>query len=146
MHIQMNFKLTKALIFAAMTIEEEKFLTYWTVARKNYFKSPMAYLKGFSGGIVLGVFIVLLIASGWYQRANMVANAQANPFVLLMVIIAVSVGMGFIYRRFKWEMNEQKYAELMHKKNSSSLHSSSEHSSFNQQQILPQITKNHDQN
>lgn len=145
MHTQMNFKLICTLIFAPMTMDEEKFLNYWTVARKNYFKSPMAYLKGFSGGIVLGVFIVLLIASGWYQRANMVANAQANPFVLLLVIIAVSAGMGFIYRRFKWEMNEQKYAELMHKKNSSIFSSPSEEIS-NNQQILPQITQHHDQN
>lgn len=121
-----------------MTKDEEKFLAYWTVARKNYFKSPMSYLKGFSGGIVLGIFIVLLIVSGWYQRANMVANAQANPFVLLTIIVAISAGMGFLYRRFKWEMNEQKYAELMHKKNSNSAfnHANSNQESLNNNQIL----------
>lgn len=73
-------------------------------------------LIGLPMGLVLGGGILLSLGSGWYQRANMVANSQINPNVLTIAILAIIVFMAIFYKKYRWDQYEQQYRELMAKK------------------------------
>ncbi len=99
--------------------EENKFLDYWAQNRereKNIFRQ---IFFGLPFGLLLGIGIVIMLESGWYQRANMVAYAQSSPYILLIAIAAIAVFTGIFYKRYKWEANEQRYKELIVKKRDS---------------------------
>ena len=54
---------------------------------------------------------------GWYERANMEANSWGNELWIIIAIISISVGFGWLYQQFSSEMNEQRFQELKHIKN-----------------------------
>ncbi len=99
--------------------EEDTFIQYWQANREKEKQWHRHFYKGLSFGLLLGVAIVLSLISGWYERANMVANAQVNPWVLIIAIIIISVVTSIFYKRYKWDMNEQYYRELLVKKKKS---------------------------
>lgn len=96
--------------------EEEKFLTWWGNNGEKEKKRMRLIFIGISGGLIMGIAIVILLTSGWYVRANMEANSELNPFVLIFAIIIIAIFSGFFYKKFKWDMNEQRYRELLSKK------------------------------
>lgn len=96
--------------------EEETFFNNW---EKNRLKEKKIYRQLFPGlpiGLSIGIAIYLLLDSGWYERANMVANTQTNPFVLITAILAIIIFIGIFYKKHRWEMNEQYFEELKFKK------------------------------
>ena len=98
------------------TKEEENFLIFW---EKNRLREKKFYRQLFPGlpiGLSMGVAIFLLLDSGWYERANMVANTQTNPLVLIIAILAIITFIGIFYKKHRWEMNEQYYKELKYRK------------------------------
>lgn len=98
--------------------ENEAFLVYWSDNREKQRTSFRPFFIGLSGGFAIGISILLVLESGWYERANMVANSRLSSVVLLVAILIISVFMAFFYRKFRWEMQEQRYLEMMaHKKN-----------------------------
>ncbi|GAC1442392.1 MAG: hypothetical protein NVSMB63_10670 [Sediminibacterium sp.] len=99
-----------------LTNEEETFIKFWADNREKQQTSIRPFLIGLSAGFVLGICLILTLTSGWYERANMVANTQFNPIVLLIAILLLSFFMAFMYRKFRWEMQEQRYRELLVKK------------------------------
>ena len=99
-----------------LTEEEEKFIAYWSANGEKQKTSVRTLLKGFSSGISLGAGIILLIAAGWYERADMEAHTKLNPFFLLLIILIISIVIAFLYRNYRWEMNQQHYLELLSKK------------------------------
>lgn len=96
-----------------MLSEKEKaFIKYWEenrIKEKSIFRhiSP-----GLSIGLCLGAAIMLIFDSGWYERANIIAQSESSPIVLIIGIIAIVVFMSFFYKKFTWERNEQTYTEL----------------------------------
>ena len=95
-----------------MTEKEEAFLKYW---EENRFKEKSLLKQFFPGlpiGLALGAAILLLLDSGWYLRADMVAFSQSSPVVIFIAIVAIVAFTSFFYKRFRWEMNEQTYKEL----------------------------------
>ena len=54
---------------------------------------------------------------GWYERANMVANSRGNILWILITIILISTGFGWLYQQFTSEMNEQRFNEIKYIKN-----------------------------
>ena len=96
--------------------EEEKFIQYWSERGEAEKNSMRPLLVGFSFGVVFGIATVISIFSGWAIRATMVANSRLSASLLLLVILTVSVFMGYFYRAFRWEKNEQYYRELLAKK------------------------------
>ena len=95
-----------------MTEKEEAFLKYW---EENRFKEKSILKQFFPGlpiGLALGAAILLMLDSGWYVRANMVAYSQSSPIVIFIAIAGIVAFTGFFYKRFRWEMNEQAYKEL----------------------------------
>jgi hypothetical protein len=97
--------------------EEEKFYQQWEKDRTlpNYKRKP--FLRGLSVGLSLGVLILLISEMGWYERAGMIANMRGNEIWIVISIIVISVGFGWMYQQFSWEMNEQRFKELTHLKN-----------------------------
>ena len=99
-----------------LTPEEEKFVAYWKDNRSKQKNLLRQILPGFVVGIAIGAAIVLLLDSGWYERANMVAASQMNPYTLLISIVLIAVFLGVFYKRHQWELNEQRYQELCAKR------------------------------
>ena len=94
---------------------EEEFLKYW---EQNRYKERSVLKQLFPGlpiGLGLGAAILLLLDSGWYERANMVARSQSSPLVIFAAIAGIVAFTGFFYKRYRWEMNEQTYKELKQK-------------------------------
>jgi hypothetical protein len=100
-----------------LTKQEEDFLKYWDGYRTHKSRIFRQFIIGLSMGLAIGVCIIASISSGWYERATMVANASFSPTVLLIAILGISLFIAFFYKKYKWEMNEQRYKELMVKKN-----------------------------
>ena len=99
-----------------LTPEEEKFLAYWSDSRNRVKSGFRQYRTGLSIGMVLGIGIIISLLSGWYSRANMVANSQSTPLVLLFGIVIISVFCSYFYRQYQREANDQRYKELIAKK------------------------------
>ncbi len=101
-----------------LSTEEMRFLDYWAANREKQRSLPRQLFFGLPFGLLLGIGIVVLFESGWYERATMVAYSQSSPYVLLAAIIITAVFTGVFYKRYKWEMNEQRYKELKLKEKS----------------------------
>lgn len=96
--------------------EEENFITYWETNRIKE-KSIFRQLSlGLPLGLIMGVAILLNFITGWYTRATMVAYSQSTPIVLIIAIFIIAVFCSVFYKRHKWEMNEQHFMELNHKR------------------------------
>jgi hypothetical protein len=95
---------------------EESFLEYWSRKGGTEKNSLRPLLVGFSFGVVFGIATIISIFSGWAIRATMVANSRLSAGLLLLIILTVSIFMGYFYRSFRWEKNEQYYRELLAKK------------------------------
>lgn len=92
--------------------ENEEFLAYWEKEGASQRTSLRPLLAGLSAGLAIGIAVALLLESGWYERASMVANSRLSSVVLVLAIAILSVFMGIFYRKFRWEMMEQRYQEL----------------------------------
>ena len=97
--------------------ENEVFMSWWERNREKERTSTRPFLIGLSTGFAIGAGVIVVLESGWYTRANMVANSRMSSVVLLLAILVISFFMAFFYRKFKWEMQEQRYLELRSAKN-----------------------------
>ena len=90
----------------------------WNIGKKtgNVKVSWVARFFGLPLGILMGIGIVLSLITGWYTRAVMEANSQLNPIVLIIALLSIAVFTSIFYKKHRWEMNEQYYKELLHKK------------------------------
>ena len=93
--------------------DNETFLTYWSENREKEKTSTRPFMIGLSAGFMIGICVIVTMESGWYERANMEANSKLNYLVLLLAILGLSLFMAFIYRKFRWEMQEQRYLEIL---------------------------------
>lgn len=106
--------------FACMlTKQEEAFLQYWEKNRERNKKTLRQLFIGLPAGLMISGGILLSLDLEWYSRANMVANAKLNPVVLLIAILAIAVFTAIFYKKYQWDMQEQQYKELLHKKSKS---------------------------
>jgi hypothetical protein len=99
-----------------LTPEEEIFLKQWGENRNKVQTGFRLYRDGLSIGFVIGIAILINFTSGWYSRADMVANSQSTPLVLILAILIISIFCSFFYRQYRRETNEQRYKELLIKK------------------------------
>ncbi|MBS1654115.1 MAG: hypothetical protein JSU05_04650 [Bacteroidetes bacterium] len=101
-----------------LTPDEEKFIEYW---ENNRFKQKK-FVKYLQVGLPLGVFIAVALAfdvfSGWYRRAQMALNTEPSLIlVLLVAVVAIAVFISIFTVRYRFDQNEQRYRELLAKKN-----------------------------
>lgn len=102
-----------------LTKQEEAFLQYWEKNRERNKKTLRQLFIGLPAGLMISGGILLSLDLEWYSRANMVANAKLNPVVLLIAILAIAVFTAIFYKKYQWDMQEQQYKELLHKKSKS---------------------------
>jgi len=95
---------------------DEAFLQYWEKSRDREKKLLRQLFIGLPLGLLISGGIIFSLDLGWYSRANMVANSQMNPYVLLIAVVAIAVFTAIFYKKYKWDMNEQHYRELIFKK------------------------------
>lgn len=99
-----------------LSAEEENFIIYWEANREKEKKWLRQLIIGLPAGLLIGGAIIFSLISGWYTRADMVANTEMNPFVFLFAILAICCFTAIFYKRNKWEEHEQQYRELLIKK------------------------------
>src|SRR5574337_865717 len=99
-----------------LTKQEEKFVEYWQKNRDREKKVLRQLFIGLPAGLLIAGGVILSLDLDWYERANMVANASLNPYILLLAIIGIVVLMAIFYKRYQWDMKEQRYRELLFKK------------------------------
>ena len=98
-----------------MSKEEEKmFMEYWETNRLKEKKLLKQLFIGLPIGLLFGLPVIIILFSGkfWYKRADMAANAQLNPFVLLAAVMIIAVFVAIFYKRHQWDMKEQQYLEI----------------------------------
>ena len=97
--------------------DEKRFIKYWEQNRKN----RKRYLRRLSIGLPLGVLLVVAIFvnffSGWDKRADMIMYQQSSLiYVLLGAALLIIVFIVVFSARYRWDINEQRYQELLSKK------------------------------
>ena len=96
--------------------QDEAFIQYWEKNRDREKKLLRQIFIGLPLGLLISGGIVLSLDLGWYTRANMVANSEMNPYILIIAVAAIAVFTAIFYKKYKWDMNEQHYRELLFKK------------------------------
>jgi ABC-type dipeptide/oligopeptide/nickel transport system permease component len=97
--------------------EEEDFIIYWKTNRERQKKTFRQFLLGIPLALLFVVPIGLNFFSGWYKRATMVSRtSEFSPGILLLALILIVVFIAIFSRKFKWEQYEQRYIELLNKK------------------------------
>jgi hypothetical protein len=99
-----------------LTKQEEKFIEYWRNNREREKKLLRQLFIGLPAGLLIAGGVVLSLDLDWYERANMVANASLNPYIFLIAILGIVVFVAVFYKKHQWDMNEQRYQELLIKK------------------------------
>ena len=99
-----------------LTPKEEAFLEWWKANRERQKKLLYQLLVGLPFGLILGVLIIANFFSGWYKRAEMIANSSFNPMVLYLAAVLIAVFFAVFSKKFQWDQQEQRYKELMFKK------------------------------
>ena len=92
--------------------EEEVFYQFWEKERSLAHFKRKPFLRGLSVSLGLGLLILVISETGWYERASMVANMRGNEIWIIIAILIFSLGFSWIYQQFTSEMNEQRYQEL----------------------------------
>jgi hypothetical protein len=94
--------------------QERQFLAYWEANRLREKKINKQLLLGLPIGLLFAVPVLILLFSGkfWYTRANMEANTQGSPVILMIAVICIAVFVGVFYKRHQWDQREQHYLEL----------------------------------
>jgi high-affinity Fe2+/Pb2+ permease len=107
-----------------LTEEEKGFVDYWEanrLRRKRFFRQLAIGLPA-SALLVIAIFVSFF--SGWHKQADIELRSQAQSrsdyasLVLVLVIagLLIVVFMALFSARHKWDMYEQRYRELMAKK------------------------------
>lgn len=105
-----------------LTQEEEKFMAYWQEHRLQKRK----WIKQLSVGLPLALALVAGISvnlfSGWYTRAQMVLFRESASLIIILLVAALAlvVFMVVFSSRHRWDQFEQRYLELMQRKESGS--------------------------
>jgi protein-S-isoprenylcysteine O-methyltransferase Ste14 len=101
-----------------LTEQEEKFLSYWEYNRKRKKKLFWRLAAGLPLGVFIAAAIFINYFSTWYTRAVMEINLRSSGVLVVLIgLIGIVIFVVVFSARHRWEMNEQRYQELMNKKN-----------------------------
>ena len=62
------------------------------------------------------MLIIANFYSGWYKRAEMIANSRFNPIVLYVAVALIAIFFAIFSKKFEFDQQEQRYKELTAKK------------------------------
>jgi uncharacterized membrane protein len=110
----LKFAVTKICLM--LSEKEEAFLAWWKQHRNRQKKLFYQLLVGLPSGLLIGLLIIANFFSGWYKRADMIANSQFNPMVLYLAAGLIAIFFAVFSKKFQWDQQEQRYLELLAKK------------------------------
>jgi H+/gluconate symporter-like permease len=100
-----------------LTEEEEAFIEYWKANRERQKKTFRQFLLGIPIALLFVIPIAVNFFSGWDKRVAMMVHTNSfNPGVLLLALLLITVFIAIFSRKFRWDQNEQRYMELLAKK------------------------------
>jgi Mg/Co/Ni transporter MgtE len=106
-----------------LTKEEEGFIQYWETNRLRRKRLLKQLAIGLPLGVVMVVAIFISFVSGWHKQAEEELRTQtrteSDSTVILILVIAallIVVFTAVFSARHKWDMYEQRYRELLAKK------------------------------
>ena len=100
-----------------LSVEEKAFVAYWGENRL----SKKRVLKQLYAGLPLAMLLIVAIFAnlfaGWYGRAQMVLSREDSSLVIILLVAALSIVVFIVIfsARHRWEQNELRYRELLHK-------------------------------
>ena len=99
--------------------KEKLFVEYWEL---NRMKEKNIFYQLFTGlpiGLLFALPIIFILFTGryWFKRADMVANTELNPVILVSAVLMIATFVAILYKRHQWDMKEQQYKELKVKEN-----------------------------
>ncbi len=98
--------------------QEQAFVKWWGDNRSRKKRSIWQLAAGLPLGAVLAGAIFINYFSGWHNRAAMqIRISSSGVLVVLLGLMGIVVFVVVFSARHKWEMNEQRYKELLHKSN-----------------------------
>jgi hypothetical protein len=103
--------------------KEESFIKYWESNRMAHNSLSSKLMRGlpmamlFSFPIILFVIAVYLYFPEWYTKVS--GTIKGSLSTILTAVVICIVFFSYFRMHFKWEMNEQLYQELLHKKKKS---------------------------
>lgn len=100
-----------------LTEEENRFVEYWEMNRNRKKRGLWQLAAGLPLGVSIATAIFLNIYADWFKGAS--AALLMNTDRLLVIVAAVLLIVVFVVvfsAKHKWDINEQRYRELLHKK------------------------------
>lgn len=95
--------------------EETEFIKWWEANRTKEKRWIRQLTVGLPVGIVFGLPILLsVVLRGWYKRMPYVSGGQLT--LIMMACLAIAVFYAVVRMHVKWEEKEQRYHEIMKKK------------------------------
>jgi len=99
--------------------KEKLFVEYWELNRMKEKNIFYQLLTGLPIGLLFALPIIFILFTGryWFKRADMVANSELNPVILVSAVLMIATFVAILYKRHQWDMKEQQYKELKVKEN-----------------------------
>ncbi len=100
-----------------LSVEEKAFVEYWEVNRLSKKRVLKQLYAGLPLAMILVVAIFANLFSGWYGRAQMALSRENSSMIIVLLIAALSIVVFVVIfsARHRWEQNELRYRELLHK-------------------------------
>jgi uncharacterized membrane protein len=100
------------------TEEEKGFIEYWEQNRDRKKKVFRQLAIGLPTGVLLVTGIFANFFLGWFKRAEMTLRREQSSLILVLLVAALLIVVFIVVfsARHKWDMNEQRYRELLSRK------------------------------
>ena len=103
-----------------MTEEEKSFIKYWEERRKGKKGSIWKLAVGLPLAVAFVIAIFINFFSGWYKRADMMLHENSSLILVLLVAAILIVAFIVVFSlHHTWDMNEQRYKEILSRKDKS---------------------------
>jgi membrane protein YdbS with pleckstrin-like domain len=100
-----------------LTEEENAFIRYWEQNRNRKKRIMWQLAAGMPLAVLLAAGIFINYFSGWYTRAAMMIDiSSSGVLVVLIALVLIVVFVVVFSARHRWDMNEQRYRELLGRK------------------------------
>ena len=100
-----------------LTEEEKRFIEYWEANRLRRKRGFRQLAVGLPLAVLLVIAIFVNFLSGWYKRADMELRSHSSLILVVVIAALLIVVFTTVFSiRHKWDMDEQRYRELLAKK------------------------------
>ncbi|MEI9810483.1 MAG: hypothetical protein WDO16_22880 [Bacteroidota bacterium] len=105
-----------------LTEEEERFIGYWEANRLRRKRGFRQLAVGLPLAVLIMAALFINFFSGWYKRADMILRSQSQSVQASLVLVIVIAALLIVVFttvfsiRHKWDQHEQRYRELLAKK------------------------------